>query len=288
MEHYYTIALFLLILVTVAISFISTLLFRKSKLPPGPTPWPIIGNIHMLGNKPHSAIADLSKTYGPIMSLKLGSITTIVISSPETAQEMFLKHDLDFSGRGLTDATRTNNHHLISMVFLPICPLWRKLRKIATVQLFTTQRLDSSQALRKKKVNELVDYARQCSESGLPVNIGPKPWPIIGNILKLGDKPHLSVAELSGIYGPIMALKLGSITTIVISSPEIAKEMFLKHDLVFSSRIIQDAVRPLNHDKLSIVWLPVCHKWRQLRKILSLQLFTSYRLMKARIYGIKR
>lgn len=179
MEYYYTITLFIIIF---TIFFFQNLV-RKYKLPPGPTPWPIIGNIHKLGDKPHRAVSELSKTYGPIMSLKLGSITTIVISSPEIAQEMFLKHDLDFSGRGVIDAIRAINHDQFSLVFLPICPRWRNLRKIASIQLFTNHRLDASQDLRKKKVNELVEYVRQCSESGIPVNIGKAAFTTALNLL---------------------------------------------------------------------------------------------------------
>ena len=170
--YYYTIStLFILILTT----FSFTKLFTKpnpNKQPPGPKPWPIIGNIHQLGDKPHRFVAKLSKTYGPIMSLKLGNINTIVISSPEIAQEMFLKHDLALSGRNVTDAIKVANHHEYSIVFLPVCDRWRTLRKIITSQLFTHQRLDASQGLRRQKVNELVKYIKQCCETSVPVDIG--------------------------------------------------------------------------------------------------------------------
>ncbi|PPD96181.1 hypothetical protein GOBAR_DD06779 [Gossypium barbadense] len=69
------------------------------KLPPGPAPLPIIGNIHMLGNLPHQSLHYLAKKYGPIMSIMLGKVPTIVVSSPEAA-ELFLKvHDVVFASR---------------------------------------------------------------------------------------------------------------------------------------------------------------------------------------------
>jgi hypothetical protein len=40
---------------------------------------------------------------------------------------------------------------------------------------------------------------------------------------------------LSKKYGDIMQLKLGSIHTIVVSSPEIAKQVLKVHDLIFAS-----------------------------------------------------
>ncbi|KAL2892352.1 Geraniol 8-hydroxylase [Bienertia sinuspersici] len=169
--EYYTLALLFLSIFTI---ILLSKLFSKSKqiLPPGPKPWPIIGSILELGDKPHHAVAELSKKYGPIMSLKLGSKTIIVISSPEVAQEMFLKQDLAFSSRAVPHAGAAGNHDKFSMVWLPVGPKWRDLRKIATIQLFTSQTLDASQIIRQKKVNELIDYARQCGESGMPIDIG--------------------------------------------------------------------------------------------------------------------
>ncbi|XP_074273180.1 cytochrome P450 76AD1-like [Silene latifolia] len=170
MEYYYYTITFSLIVILATLVIKSKL--GKTKLPPGPKPWPIIGNIHMLGDKPHRTIAELVKKYGPIMSLKLGTVTTIVISSPEIAKEMFLKHDLALSSRMFPDASRVANHDKHSMVWLSVGPKWRTFRKILMVQLFTNQRLDASQGLRQKKVNDLVEHARVCCEKGLSIDIG--------------------------------------------------------------------------------------------------------------------
>jgi len=144
----------------------------KTKLPPGPKPWPIIGNIHLLGSKPHRSVAELSKIYGPLMSLRLGSITTIVISSPDVAKEMFLKHDLAFSSRQIPDAFRIAGHDKLSVGWLPVCPKWRDLRKVLAIQLFTNQQLHASQGLRKKKVDDLVQFVKRHSEKGLAIDTG--------------------------------------------------------------------------------------------------------------------
>ncbi|KAJ8447371.1 hypothetical protein Cgig2_013148 [Carnegiea gigantea] len=175
-----------ILLIPIILIFILRYLLKnspKTKLPPGPKPWPIIGNIHLLGSKPHRSVADLSKTYGPLMTLRLGSITTIVISSPDVAKEMFLKHDIDFASRQVPDSAWAVDHAKFSMAWLPVCPKWREIRKISAIQLFTNQRLDASQGLRKEKVNELVEFVKDCCEKGLAVNIGKAAFTTALNLL---------------------------------------------------------------------------------------------------------
>ncbi|XP_059456103.1 cytochrome P450 76T24-like [Corylus avellana] len=150
---------------------------RKSgspRLPPGPKPFPIIGNIlELIGNQPHIAVSKLSKTYGPLMTLKFGSITTIIISSPDLAKEVLQKHDQVFSGRTIPDAVRALDHHKFSMGWLPpTSSRWRNLRKVSATQIFATQKLNSTQAIRKKKVQQLVDHVKEICNSGQAVDIG--------------------------------------------------------------------------------------------------------------------
>jgi cytochrome P450 len=144
------------------------------RLPPGPKPFPVIGNIlELIGDQPHRALSKLSKTYGPLMTLKLGSMTTIVISSPDLAKEILQKHDQIFSGRTIPDAVRALNHHNYSMSWLPpTSSLWRNLRKVSATQIFAPQRLDSTQAVRRKTVQQLVDHVKEICNSGQAVDIG--------------------------------------------------------------------------------------------------------------------
>lgn len=68
-------------------------------LPPGPKPWPIIGNLNLIGPLPHRSIYALSQKYGPIMKLKFGSFPVVVGSSVEMAKVFLKTHDVNFADR---------------------------------------------------------------------------------------------------------------------------------------------------------------------------------------------
>ncbi|KAL8144161.1 hypothetical protein V2J09_017193 [Rumex salicifolius] len=142
------------------------------KLPPGPKQLPILGNILQLTDKPHHALADLSRVHGPLMTLKLGQVSTVVVSSADMAREVFVKHDLAFSSRKVSNAVRALNHNLHSMAWLPVSPKWRDLRKLAVTQLFSVKCLNQSQPLRHKKVSEMLEYVDECCRNGSSVDIG--------------------------------------------------------------------------------------------------------------------
>ena len=56
---------------------------RAYNLPPGPKPWPIIGNLNLLGELPHRSTRELSSRYGLLMQLWFGSMPVVVGSSAE-------------------------------------------------------------------------------------------------------------------------------------------------------------------------------------------------------------
>jgi hypothetical protein len=45
---------------------------RSKKLPPGPAPWPVLGNIASLAGLPHRSLEKLARTNGGLMYLRLG------------------------------------------------------------------------------------------------------------------------------------------------------------------------------------------------------------------------
>ncbi|MEE6477057.1 hypothetical protein FKM82_011334 [Ascaphus truei] len=71
-----------------------------SNFPPGPRSLPLIGNLHMINLKrPHRSFIELSKQYGAIYSIQMGSVKIVVLSGYETVKSALVDYAEDFSER---------------------------------------------------------------------------------------------------------------------------------------------------------------------------------------------
>ncbi|GMH09466.1 hypothetical protein Nepgr_011307 [Nepenthes gracilis] len=153
------------------------------KLPPGPFPLPIFGNLFELGSKPHKSLAKLAQKHGPLMTLQLGQATTMVVSSAGIAKQVLQTNDISFSNRNVVDAVCVLNHHKVSMVWMPVSTPWKNMRKICNSHIFSKYRLDSTHHLRRKKVEELLAYVQSSCQAGVAVNIGQAAFGTTFNLL---------------------------------------------------------------------------------------------------------
>eukprot|EP01018_Ginkgo_biloba_P006296 Gb_11310 [translate_table: standard] len=153
-------------------------------LPPGPTPLPIIGNLHILGKLPHRTLQNLAKKYGPIMYLRLGSVPTVVASSPEMAKEFLKTHDAIFASRPLTSAGKYTSYNYMDLGFAPYGPYWRHMRKVCVLELLTAKRIESFRSMREEEVGLMVDSIREESGHGAkPVNVSGRLSSLTRNII---------------------------------------------------------------------------------------------------------
>ncbi|XP_021901787.1 geraniol 8-hydroxylase-like [Carica papaya] len=184
---------------------------KSTNLPPGPKSIPIIGNLLLLGQNPHRSLAKLAKTHGPIMTLKLGQLTTILVSSPAMAKHVIHKNDVVFSNRTIPDAIRAHQHDQFSLVWLPLSKPWSTRRKICNSYMFSVQKLDANRDLRRKKVDQLLADVRKCCLAGQAIDIGQAAFTTMLNLmsntffsLDLADPSGDTAREFKEIVGCIM------------------------------------------------------------------------------------
>ncbi|XP_009132141.2 cytochrome P450 71B10 [Brassica rapa] len=103
----------------------------------------------------------------------------------------------------------------------------------------------------------------------------PPGLPFIGNLHQLGPLPHQSLWELSKKYGPVMLVKLGRVPTVVVSSPDTAKQVLRDHDLNCCSRPSVEGARKLSYNFRDIAFSRYDDYWKELRKLCVMELFST-------------
>ncbi|KAL1139825.1 hypothetical protein AAG570_006802 [Ranatra chinensis] len=73
----------------------------KGTRAPGPRPWPLVGSLHLLGGYavPYQAFDVLAQKYGSVLSITLGEVPCLVVSSLEHIKEVLFAKGDHFDGR---------------------------------------------------------------------------------------------------------------------------------------------------------------------------------------------
>ncbi|XP_052193799.1 cytochrome P450 703A2 [Diospyros lotus] len=107
---------------------------------------------------------------------------------------------------------------------------------------------------------------------------GPPRWPIVGNLLQLGQLPHRDLASFCEKYGPLVYLRLGSVDAITTNDPDTIREILLRQDNVFASRPKTLAAIHLAYGCGDVALAPLGPHWKRMRRICMEHLLTTKRL----------
>ncbi|XP_050666565.1 cytochrome P450 306a1 [Leptidea sinapis] len=174
-----------LFLVTFVLGF---WIFKKMKdwkdLPPGPWGLPIIGYLPFIDKvHPHLTLTNLTREYGPVYAISMGSVYTVVLSDQKLVREAFSKDN--FSGRAPLYLTHGIMHG--NGIICAEGSLWKDQRKLITMWLksFGMSKHSVSRDKLEKRiasgVNELVQNVEDAS--GSPIDLSKWIMDSLGNVV---------------------------------------------------------------------------------------------------------
>ncbi|XP_058088308.1 cytochrome P450 93A3-like [Magnolia sinica] len=158
--------------------------YRTARLPPSPLALPILGHLYLLGPLIHRSLHHLSKRYGPLIHLRLGTLgSVIVVSSPKMAREFLKAHDLNFASRPHLVAQDYVPNACTGFAFAPYSPYWKFMKKLCVSELFSSKKLDQSMKIRQEEIRSLLGHFFEKSRYGEQVDIKGTLTALTNNII---------------------------------------------------------------------------------------------------------
>ncbi|KAK7252791.1 hypothetical protein RIF29_36998 [Crotalaria pallida] len=111
-------------------------------------------------------------------------------------------------------------------------------------------------------------------------NLPPCPpyLPVLGNLHQLKQPLHRTFYTLSQKYGQIFSLWFGPRLVVVVSSPSAAQECFTKNDIILANRPHFLTGKYIGYNNTTVALSPYGDHWRNLRRIMALEVLSSHRL----------
>lgn len=132
-------------------------------LPPTPFPsLPILGHLHLLNKPIYRTLYNISNRYGPVVFLRLGSRSVLIVSSPSLAEECLTKNDIVFANRPRLLISKCFGYNSTNMIWSSYGNHWRNLRRICTVEILSTHRLHMLSIIRFEEVWSLIQLLMKC------------------------------------------------------------------------------------------------------------------------------
>ncbi|XP_047331084.1 tyrosine N-monooxygenase-like [Impatiens glandulifera] len=181
--------LFLAFTLLTILFFKKTLSTPKACLPPGPKPWPIVGNISILiRNKPFFRwVHDtMSKMGYEIFCIRLGSVHVIAVTSPEIACEFLKKQDAIFMARPTFLSAELASGGFSGTIFTTVGDQWRKMRRVLVSNILSPETLHWMHDKRAEEADHLINYVYNVIQSNLDdsVNVRVVAQHFCGNMIR--------------------------------------------------------------------------------------------------------
>ena len=130
---------------------------RLGRLPPGPRPWPVLGNLRQIKPIRCRCFQEWAERYGPVISVWFGSGLTVVVSTSELAKEVLKENDQQLADRPRNRSTQRFSRNGQDLIWADYGPHYIKVRKLCNLELFTPKRLEALRPIREDEVTAMVE-----------------------------------------------------------------------------------------------------------------------------------
>ncbi|XP_078699161.1 steroid 17-alpha-hydroxylase/17,20 lyase-like isoform X2 [Branchiostoma floridae x Branchiostoma belcheri] len=154
---------------------------RRWRMPPGPIPWPIIGNRSAFEGKFHLTFIELAKKYGDVFSLRRGMTDVVVLNSEAAVREALVEKSVEFAGRPHVQSLDIRTEDRRNMAFTDYGPAWKQHRKIVKSAL---REYTSGRTLETKAHEALEDIIGElASVEGQAVDLNDHIFKLVYNVV---------------------------------------------------------------------------------------------------------
>ncbi|XP_056211046.1 cytochrome P450 1B1-like [Falco biarmicus] len=146
--------------------------------PPGPFPWPLVGNVLQLGRLPHLAFGRMARRYGAVFQLRLGRRRVLVLNGEAAIRRALVGLGTRFAGRPdfpsfeLVSGGR-------SVAFGSCSPRWRARRRLAHAALRARSTAAEVERHVAAEAGDLIQLFLQHSRGG--AYFEPSPLLVVAN-----------------------------------------------------------------------------------------------------------
>ncbi|XP_076801696.1 cytochrome P450 2J6-like [Clavelina lepadiformis] len=135
---------------------------RPSKSPPGPRGIPLLGVAPFVGKYMERTMAKWKKTYGSIISVRLGRHDMVVLNDLESINQALVKQPTKFSGRALSSLFQEACNGDFGIGLLDYGPTWKSQRKFG---LTTLRGFGVGKKSMESQVSEEITYLNEAIRS---------------------------------------------------------------------------------------------------------------------------
>ncbi|KAK6289671.1 hypothetical protein POUND7_001212 [Theobroma cacao] len=151
--------------------------------PPSPPALPFVGHLHLVSSVLPKSFQALAGRYGPLMQIRLGASSCVVVSNATVAKEIFKTQELNFSSRPEFGSSEYFIYRGSRFVLAQYGDYWRFMKKLCMTRLLAVPQLDMFTDIRDQEKVKLVESVMKCCKERKPCDLSSELTTLTNNTI---------------------------------------------------------------------------------------------------------